>query len=44
MTSEVYYSQPPIISEATPTQCAELAPYTYNKQEVDPPVRYTSLY
>ena len=33
MTSESTYSRPPIMSEATPTDCGKLQPYAYNKQD-----------
>ena len=32
MTAESTYPRPPIMSEATPTQCASLKPYCYNEQ------------
>ena len=33
MTSEKYYDKPQIMSEATPSKCAELMPYCYNMLE-----------
>ena len=44
MTSEKYYTKPPIMSEATPTKCLELSPYCYNMLE-DPSVEtYQAVY
>ncbi len=44
MTSEKYYTKPPIMSEATPSKCLELQPYCYNYVE-DPTVEtYQAVY
>ena len=44
MTSEKYYDKPQIMSEATPSKCAELMPYCYNMLEDPSTGTYETVY